>query len=108
MNKLKEQKGMNWLEVIHFRANEHKTERLEQIVQHLIDEAKQDAVRGKIIIYRHTLVDSDLSIHLHSNSKTALRNGSEIGLRIASALKEFGMVNHSVWSEVGHKQELNR
>jgi len=32
--------------------------------------------------------------------KKVENNGSRLGLRLASALKEFGLVNHSVWVEM--------
>jgi hypothetical protein len=49
--------------------------------------------------YRHAALETDLSVHLHWKSERPEENGSALGLRLAQALKEFGLVDHSVWME---------
>ena len=49
--------------------------------------------------YRHAALEMDLNMHLHWKSKRPQPNGSALGLRLAQALKEFGLVDHSVWIE---------
>ena len=46
-----------------------------------------------------TMIDTDSSIYLYHDSKKVENNGSPWGLRLASALKKFGLVIHSVWVE---------
>jgi hypothetical protein len=46
------------------------------------------------------MIDTDFSIHLFHDSKKVEKSGSPLGLRLASALKEFGLVNHSIWIEM--------
>ena len=53
-------------------------------------------------IYCNANIDSDLSIHLLHNSDNA-NNKSPLSLQLVSALKEFGLVNHSVWVEMHGK-----
>ena len=50
--------------------------------------------------YRHSVVETDLSIHIHweSENKETPRK-SALGLRFASALRNLGLLNHSVWAE---------
>lgn len=91
---------MNWLEIIHLRATGRRTEQFEQSVEQLIDEAKQEGCCEKIHIYGRVLVDTDMCIHLHRDTMPVAKNGSPLGLRLASALREFGMVNHTVWGEM--------
>lgn len=93
-------KRMNWLEVIHFRATERLTKQFKHSVQHLIDEAEQEGVCDKINVYRRVLVETDMCIHLHHGVISVAKNGSPLGLRIAAALREFGMVNHTVWGKM--------
>jgi len=50
-------------------------------------------------IYRHAALETDLSVHLHWESERPERNGSALGLRLAQAFKEFGLVHHSIWVE---------
>ena len=45
------------------------------------------------------------SFHVHYHSKGLTTSLSTVGLKIASALKEFGLVHHSVWSEEKSKEK---
>lgn len=45
-------------------------------------------------------VRSRFSYYLHHYPKNVENNGSRLSLRLASALKEFGLVGHSVWVEM--------
>ena len=91
---------MNWFEVIHLRITERETEKFVPIVQQLVDEAVKEGSCREIKMYRRALVDTDLSILLYHDTIKIEKNGSSLGLRIASALKEFGMVNHTTWFEI--------
>jgi hypothetical protein len=50
-----------------------------------------------IQVYRSFPVDTDLSIHLHLDTSPDDPLATELGVRLAVALKEYGMVKHSVW-----------
>jgi len=49
--------------------------------------------------FRHGALETDLSVHLHWDSEMPEPNGSALGLCLAQALKEFGLIDHSVWVE---------
>jgi hypothetical protein len=53
--------------------------------------------------YSRVLVDTDFSINISHNSKKVENGGSRLGLRLVAALKEFGLVNHSIWIEMHSK-----
>ena len=91
---------MNWLEVIHLRTTAADTEPLFAILQQLIGEAEKEGSCREIKMFRRALVDTDVSLLLDHDTSMVEKNGSSLGLRIASALKDFGMVNHTVWSEM--------
>jgi hypothetical protein len=38
-------------------------------------------------------------VHLYWDSERLEQNGSALGIRLAQALKEFGLTDHSVWIE---------
>ena len=88
---------MKWLEIIELRSVESNRTLLESQLQSLINEVNQEARQQKIKVYSHITVETDFSIHLYHDSKEADISGSPLGQRLASALKEFGLVNHSVW-----------
>lgn len=53
----------------------------------------------QIKLYRHALLDNDLSVHLHWESEKSEPQGSALGLCLSHVLKEFGLVSHAVWIE---------
>jgi hypothetical protein len=50
-------------------------------------------------VYHHSIVETDLSIHLYWESEPTSEDKSPLGLRFSSALRELGLLNHSVWVE---------
>ena len=53
----------------------------------------------EIKVYRHSVVETDLSIHIHWKSEPGSQDKSLLGLRFSSALNPLGLLNHSVWVE---------
>jgi len=90
---------MKWLEIIELRSVGKNRELLQTHLQQLIDDVEMEARKHFIKVYNHVMIDADFSIHLLHESDKAENEGSSLGLRLTSALKEFGLVNHSVWIE---------
>jgi hypothetical protein len=91
---------MNWLEIIELRSAGNNRQLLASELQNLIHELDKAARREAIKAYSRMRVDSDFSIHLFHDSKEMETNGSRLGLRIAAALKAFGLVKHRIWIEL--------
>jgi len=94
---------MRWLEIIELRTVTNKRDVLESQLQKLRDEINKESEKNTIEAYFSALIDSDFSIHLNHHSKDVEYRGSQLGLRLASALKEFGLINHSIWVEMNSK-----
>ena len=94
---------MKWLEIIELRSTGKKRTLLELELQNLISDVNQEAKQQAIKVYSRVIVDTDFSIHLYHDSEKIEKSGSPLGLRLASALKEYGLVNHSVWIEMHSK-----
>lgn len=90
---------MKWLEIIEIRSVGNKRAVMESQLQSLINEVKQETRQPAVKVYSHITVETDFSIYLYNDSKRTDVSGSPLGQRLASALKEFGLVNHSVWVE---------
>jgi hypothetical protein len=88
---------MNWLEVIKLRSAEKDSRLLNELFRSM---SKADQ-KGLVTIntYRHAALDRDFSVHLHWESNQLEPHGSALGLRLAQTLKEFGLIDHSVWIE---------
>ena len=94
---------MKWLEVIELRTAGSNRELLESQLQELINKVDKETKKQAIKVYSHVAINTDFSIHLFHDSKKAEANGSRLGLRIAAALKDFGLVTHSIWIEMHSK-----
>jgi hypothetical protein len=90
---------MKWLEIIELRSADGSRKELEPMLNNLINEAAKEAKNQVTVIYKHVLIDNDFSIHLTHDTMKVDRGGSQLGLSIASSLKEYGLVNHSIWVE---------
>jgi len=91
---------MKWLEMIELRSAECHQELLESQLQQLMHDVNKETDAQSIKAYHRVMIDTDVSIHLVHESTHAERNGSPLGLRLAPSLREFGLVNHSVWVEM--------
>ena len=94
---------MKWLEIIELRSADNNRELMKSQLESLINEVNQVAKHQKIKVYNHISVETDLRIHLIHDSEKAKVSVSPLGLDLASALKEHGLVNHSVWIEMQGK-----
>jgi hypothetical protein len=94
---------MEWLEIIELRTGGSNRDLLESRLQELISEMEMEEEQQAIKSYFHGIISTDLSVHLFHESEKVERGGSWLGLHLASALKEFGLVNHSVWIETQTK-----
>ncbi len=94
---------MKWLEIIELRSAYGNKKLLESQLETLINEVDRETKKRAINIYSRVMIDTDFSIHLFHDSKKVENSGSQLGLRLASALKEFGRINHSIWIEMHTK-----
>lgn len=90
---------MKWIEVIELRSTDSTREQLDAKMYNLIEQIENDEKDQDLKIYTRMLIDTDFSVHLFHDTEVVEKIGSQLGLRIASALRMFGMVNHSIWIE---------
>jgi len=88
---------MKWLEVIKLRSAGGSLGLLEELLLPISRSKQSGLVEMKT--FRHAALETDLSIHFHWDSEMPEPNGSALGLRLAQALKAFGLIDHSVWVE---------
>ena len=88
---------MKFLEVIELRSADcHKMD-LEPVLHDLVKDVSENAKEHCITVYSHMTIDTDFRIHLLHASMEAQSERSPLGLQIAAVLKEYGLVNHSIW-----------
>ena len=89
---------MKWLEIIKLRSAGIEEGLLEEFLRSLVTSG-QSRELAEIKTYRHAALENDLSVHLHWESDRPEQNGTSLGLRLAQTLREFGLVDHSIWVE---------
>jgi alkyl hydroperoxide reductase subunit AhpF len=94
---------MKWLEIIELRSVGSNRKILESQLQNLVNKVNKASKHKTIKIYNHTTVETDFSIHIFHDSKKVENSGSPLGLHLSSALRVFGLINHSVWFEMYSK-----
>ena len=90
---------MQWLEIISLRSGAKNKDVLEQKLRQLCGALEREN-RKTAVAYSRDQIDSDYCIHLRHQMEDVERGGSSLGLRLVEALKEFGLVHHSVWKEM--------
>jgi hypothetical protein len=86
---------VKWLEVIKLRSVGKNPGSLEELLRSM-SQVKQNGLL-EMQTYRHAALETDLSVHLLWESEFPEMNGSAPGLRLAQALKEFGLTDHAIW-----------
>ena len=102
-SKEKKENPMKWIEVIELRSVNSNRELLELHLRTLLAAIEKATQQQAIRSYRRVMIDNDFSIHLFHESTKVENKGSQLGLRLASVLKEFGLVNHNIWLEMHGK-----
>jgi hypothetical protein len=88
---------MKWLEIISLRSLSDNQEQIKEQLHELLLDVMNHESRASLTIYSRVLIDSDFNIHLQHEGEEIETKGSSLGIYIASLLKKFGLVNHSVW-----------
>ena len=91
---------MMWLEIIELRSVGSNIEGLKSKLPEWIEELAMELGSERVRAFGRVLVDNDFSIHLLHKAQPVDIGGSSVGLRLAAALKEYGMISHSIWLEL--------
>ncbi len=91
---------VKWAEVIMIRLAGNNSENLDAKLKKLIDEVEIETGHKTIRIFRHEKLNSDICIVLFHNQNKTKAGGSILGLHLVAALKEVGLVNHTIWHDM--------
>jgi hypothetical protein len=84
------------LEIIHLRLAGNAPESLiHDIRKSIFAGSETDTVQ----LYFHETIPTDLSVHIRTETQTKDTHTSDLGLRLAAVLREYGLVQHTLWIE---------
>ena len=90
---------MKWIEIIELRSAGNTRKQLETDLQEFIEQVEKKTEKQTVKLYTRMMIDTDVSIHLFHDSSKVKNRGSSLGIRLVSALKSYGLVNHTIWIE---------
>ena len=90
---------MKWLEIIELRTAGSGKKAEEAKWNYLINELNKSMKKISVTVFNHATLESDFSIHLFHHSEPIEKSGSSLELHLVSELKNYAMVNHSIWVE---------
>lgn len=95
---------MKWIEVIQLRSTGRNKDFLKAELMKLIEEIEKSKIKQVVMACSRVFVDTDYTIQIVHETKNVEKSGSPLGLRLVSALKTFGLVNHSIWVTLENKK----
>ncbi len=90
---------MKWIEIIELRSTDLGDRLIEKDLKKILTQLEKESEKYNIKVYTRVMVDTDYSIHLVHDSRIVESGGSVLGIRLVSALKSYGLVNHTIWIE---------
>ena len=96
---------MKWLEIIELCTAGTGKEAKEAKWNYLIKELSKSMKNISVTVFNHATLESDFSLHLYHHSEPIEKSGSSLALHLVSELKNYAMVNHSIWAETDTNSE---
>ena len=90
---------MRWIEIVTLQSDGSIREKTIKLLKNHVSQLLRDESKVKVRLYRHAMLESDISVCLKWESDTVGVRGSKHGIILAEFLRDLGMVNHSVWIE---------
>ena len=94
---------MKWVEIISLRCPANiDTPFVDELLKEVSESDSATDTPEHLVeirVYHHSVFESDLSIHIYWKSEPGRQDKSPLGLRLFSALRNLGLLTHSVWVE---------
>jgi hypothetical protein len=94
---------MSILEIIHLRSS---IEPIDALTDHIRESIWAEGHGNDVVtLYRRHGLETDVAVHIRHRGENGGAGSSVLAVNLAHALKEYGLVEHSVWEEVGDRAE---
>ena len=90
-------------EIIEIRTSKNLQDQVEKLLKDLIEDIQGDSENYDAKLFQRMNLEVDFAIQLIIDSRDIKGKGSRLGLRVASIMKEHGIVNHSIWEEIDER-----
>ncbi len=89
---------MKRLEIIHLRSSDRRLDSLGERIRESIRSGGED--QAVLTLYRRHGLETDLAVHVRYTVVPEEAGPSDLGLKLAVALREYGLVEHTLWEEL--------
>jgi hypothetical protein len=94
---------MSILEIIHLRSS---IEPVDVLTDHIRESIWAEGHGSDVVtLYRRHGLETDVAVHIRHRAPDGRIGSSALAVHLAHALKEYGLVEHSVWEEIGGRAE---
>ncbi|MBF0232936.1 MAG: hypothetical protein HQK65_07845 [Desulfamplus sp.] len=90
---------MKWIEIITLRSLVKANRQLVDELLCQLFQQKEEGQATSIKVYHESMVETDLSIHIHWATEALPLSTSTLGQQLLFALKGLGLISYSIWVE---------
>lgn len=95
---------MKWMEQIQFQySGDDRSSFITELLIPMIIKARNE-LHVSLYLFENAQVENDLCIYIVHEKGMCKQKYSNLGMTIKSALREFGLVQHSIWQIVEQKR----
>lgn len=97
---------MSILEIIHLRSS---IEPIDALTDHIRESIWAEGHGTDVVtLYRRHGLETDVAVHIRHRGENGGAASSALAVHLAHALKTYGLVEHSVWEEIGGPAEAEQ
>ncbi len=89
---------MKMVEIVHLRSSGEPLESLGDLIRESI--WAEGSGTEVVTVYRRQGLDTDVAVHIYHRDSGVGDGPSSLAFNLASSLRAFGLVEHSVWEEM--------
>ena len=89
---------MSTLEIVHLRSSGESLETLSDLIKESI---WAEGIGTEVVtLYRRHGLETDVAVHIRCPEGAARNGPSALAFHLAHGLREFGLVEHTVWEQM--------
>lgn len=89
---------MKTLEIVHLRSSKESLEALNDLIKESIWAEGNGA--EAVTVYRRSGLETDVAVHIRYHDANGSNTPKALACQLTAALKEYGIVEHTVWEEM--------
>ena len=93
------------MKILEIRLSENLNKEFESEIEQVKNDLRKDKCGDFIKCYKKTNLSSDYLIIIENTKNTIDSKNSYLGQRLKAFLNVYGLINHTLWNEMGPKNK---